>query len=99
MTTRIEGLGPLPGGPEKKGLGRSEGTSPSFGDLLKEQIGKVNEMQLDADRAIEDLATGRTDNVAEVMTAVQKADLAFKTMMQIRNKLLNAYREISRMQT
>ena len=99
MTTKIDGLGPIPGGPERKGLGRTEGTSPGFGDLLKEQMGKVNEMQMDADRAIEDLAVGRTDNVAEVMTAVQKADLAFKTMMQIRNKLLSAYREISRMQT
>lgn len=99
MTDRIEGLGPLASpqgrkGPEKAGEGK-----PSFGEVLKDQIGKVNQLQLDADRAIEDLATGKNPNIAEVMTAVEKADLAFKTLMQIRNKLLSAYREISRMQT
>lgn len=71
--------------------------APSFQDVLKAQINRVNQMQLDADAAIEDLSTGRTENVGEVFTAVQKADLAFKTLMQIRNKLLDAYNEIQRM--
>ncbi|MBI4578007.1 MAG: flagellar hook-basal body complex protein FliE [Planctomycetes bacterium] len=72
-------------------------SSPSFQDVLKAQIDRVNQMQLDADTAIEDLENGRTENVGEVFTAVQKADLAFKTLMQIRNKLLDAYNEIQRM--
>ena len=68
-----------------------------FGDVLKQSIAEVNKMQADADSAINALATGKTSNVAEVMTAVQKADLAFKTLLQIRNKLLSAYDEVKQM--
>lgn len=70
------------------------GGAGSFQDVLKSSIEEVNRLQADADQAINALATGRTDNVAEVMTAVQKADLAFKTLLQIRNKLLDAYNEV-----
>lgn len=101
-TGPIEGFGPLGGVSAPKGRPATGTTGPegaSFGDLFKQQLGKVDDQLKAADRAIEDLATGRTNNIAEVMTAVEKADLAFKTMMQIRNKLLAAYREISRMQT
>jgi len=77
---------------------RTTGTPPQrFSQVLKESIAEVNQMQVDADNAINALATGRTDNVAEVMTAVQKADLAFKTLLQIRNKLLDAYNEVRQM--
>ena len=47
--------------------------------------------------AIEDLTTGKTENVTEVLTAVEKADLAFRQLMQIRNKLIDAYEEINRL--
>ena len=84
-------------------LGRStDAVSPGtpgqrFSEVLKESIAEVNRMQDDADQAINALATGKTDNVAEVMTAVQKAELAFSTLLQIRNKLLDAYNEIRQM--
>lgn len=68
-----------------------------FGDVLKKSLAEVNQLQLDAEKAVNALSTGKTDNVAEVMTAVQKADLAFKTMLQIRNKLLDAYNEVRQM--
>jgi flagellar hook-basal body complex protein FliE len=51
-------------------------------------------MQQDADSAVEKLVTGGDANPAEVLTAVQKADLAFKMMLQVRNKLVAAYDEI-----
>ena len=51
-------------------------------------------MQLDADHAVEQLMTGGDVNAAEVLTAVQKADLAFRMMVQVRNKLVQAYQEI-----
>ncbi len=51
-------------------------------------------MQLQADHAIEQLATGADVSPAEVMTAVQKADLAFRMLMQIRNKFVQAYDEV-----
>ena len=71
--------------------------APSFRDILKDTIQQVNVRQQDADKAIEALATGRTENMAEVMTAVEKADLAFRTLMQFRNKLLSAYQEVNNM--
>jgi flagellar hook-basal body complex protein FliE len=67
---------------------------PSFSDLMLESIGQVNEMQMNAEHAVEQLFTGGEANTAEVLTAVQKADLSFKLMMQIRNKLVQAYEEI-----
>ena len=51
-------------------------------------------MQADADRAVETLMTGGDANPAEVLSAVQKADLTFRMMMQVRNKLVAAYQEI-----
>jgi flagellar hook-basal body complex protein FliE len=67
---------------------------PSFKDYLLDSIKQVNSMQQDADRAVETLFTGGDVNPAEVLTAVQKADLAFRMMMQIRNKLVSAYEDI-----
>jgi len=87
-----------PGGvvPSQPGMGRVSG-GQSFKDLLIDSMKRVNDMQLEADQAINRLAAGQTDNVAEVMTAVEKADLAFQLLMQIRNKLVDAYQEVRQM--
>ncbi len=66
----------------------------SFKDFLLKSIEEVNSMQQAADRAVEQLATGGDVTPAEVLTAVQKADIAFRMMMQIRNKMVQAYQEI-----
>jgi flagellar hook-basal body complex protein FliE len=66
----------------------------SFKDLLVGSIEQVNTMQHDADQAVESLFTGEDVNPAEVLTAVQKADLAFQLTMQLRNKAMEVYREI-----
>jgi flagellar hook-basal body complex protein FliE len=66
----------------------------SFKNYLLDSIQQVNSMQQDADSAVEKLVTGGDANPAEVLTAVQKADLAFKMMLQVRNKLVAAYDEI-----
>ncbi|MBI2481506.1 MAG: flagellar hook-basal body complex protein FliE [Planctomycetia bacterium] len=68
--------------------------SPSFKEFMLDALDHVNTMQHDADHAVEQLATGEEVNAAEVLTAVQKADLSFRVMMQIRNKLIQAYQEI-----
>ena len=68
-----------------------------FKDLLMQSIHEVNRLQADADQARINLATGQSDNIAEVFTAVKKAELAFQTLMQIRNKLMEAYDEIKQM--
>ncbi|MBW3601057.1 MAG: flagellar hook-basal body complex protein FliE, partial [Planctomycetes bacterium] len=66
----------------------------SFADFMLEAIGEVNAMQHDADHAVEQLVSGGEANMAEVFTAVQKADMSFRMLLQIRNKMLQAYDEI-----
>ena len=70
----------------------------SFTDMLVDSMSKVNDLQTEANSAIEKLATGKTKNIHETMLAVEKADIAFKTMNQIRSKVIDAYREVMRMQ-
>jgi flagellar hook-basal body complex protein FliE len=74
----------------------AEGT-PSFKDMLVKNLEEVHRLQKDADVAFERLATGQTSNVTEVLSAVQKASLAFNTLMQMRNKLVDAWDEIRNM--
>lgn len=74
------------------GAGSTGGAS--FADTLKNSINEVSKLQQDASKAVEDLATGKSENVTGVMTAVEKSDLAFKTLLAIRTKLMDAYEEI-----
>jgi flagellar hook-basal body complex protein FliE len=73
-------------------------TSKSFGEMLSESIKKVETFQKNADKLSMDLATGKSDNIAETMIAVSKAEIAFQLMTQLRNKAINAYNEIMKMQ-
>jgi flagellar hook-basal body complex protein FliE len=66
----------------------------SFKDFLLESIREVNSMQQAADRAVEQLVSGGQVNPAEVLTAVQKADIAFRLMIQVRNKMVQVYEEV-----
>ena len=70
------------------------GGTSSFADTLKSSIDEVSRLQQDASKAVEDLATGKSENVTGVMTAMEKSDLAFKTLLAIRAKLMDAYDEI-----
>ncbi|MEX2213095.1 MAG: flagellar hook-basal body complex protein FliE [Phycisphaeraceae bacterium] len=82
-----------PAGPGAPG----EGGGPSFNDVLLKNIEQVNKLQQDAEHAIEDLTTGKRDDVAGVLIAKQKADMAFQMLQQVRNKLVDAYEEIKQM--
>ncbi|WP_372716388.1 flagellar hook-basal body complex protein FliE [Novipirellula sp.] len=70
----------------------------SFAKLLSNQVNNVNSMQNNADGMVHSLLTGGDVNEAEVLTAVQKADLAFRMLLQVRNKLMEAYREVQQIQ-
>jgi len=72
----------------------TQAAGPSFKDVLVDSVQQVNSMQLQADQAVETMFTGGDVNPAEVLTAVQKADLAFRLTMQMRNKLMEVYQEI-----
>ena len=83
------------GGGGAGGAGQASG--PSFKDVLMENIKQVNDLQQDATKAIEDLQTGRRNDVEGVMLATQKADTAFKMLVQLRNKMQGAYEEIKQL--
>lgn len=72
----------------------SAGEAGSFKSALLKSIGDVNSMQMQADQAVETLMTGGDADPAAVLTAVQKADLAFRMMMQMRNKVMQVYQEV-----
>jgi flagellar hook-basal body complex protein FliE len=96
-------LGLIPGSAIDRDLGRlpeldrSQREGPGFRQLLQEQIDKVNQLQRDASEAIEDLAAGRRDDVESVLIATQKADTAFRLLLQVRNKVMDAYDEVKQM--
>ena len=69
-----------------------------FAGLLAQQVQNVNNMQTDANGMVHSMLTGGDVNEAEVLTAVQKADLAFRMLLQVRNKLIEAYREVQQIQ-
>jgi flagellar hook-basal body complex protein FliE len=69
-----------------------------FGTHLKNAIGEVNDLQQKADQAIQQLAGEGKGDLQDTMIALEKADVSFRLMMQIRNKVLEAYQEIMRMQ-
>jgi len=70
----------------------------SFSNTLLESIQKVNDLQKQADKSIEDLATGENRDVAQTMIAVEKANISFQLMTQIRNRIVETYQEVMRMQ-
>jgi flagellar hook-basal body complex protein FliE len=67
-------------------------------DSLKSAISKANDVELQANQAVDALMTGQTQDIHRTMVALQQADVSFQLMMQIRNKLVTAYEEIQRMQ-
>ncbi|HDD44892.1 MAG TPA: flagellar hook-basal body complex protein FliE [Candidatus Desulfofervidus auxilii] len=69
----------------------------SFGEILKTYLQKVNTEQKIADEMINRFLAGEAD-IHQVMIALEKAELSFQLMMQVRNKLIEAYHEIMRMQ-
>jgi flagellar hook-basal body complex protein FliE len=75
-----------------------EALSSVFSDALRNAVNDVDRLQKDADKTIVDVQTGNTGSVHEAIIALEKADLSFRTMLQVRNKLIEAYQEIMRMQ-
>jgi flagellar hook-basal body complex protein FliE len=77
----------------------SGGDAPkSFADTLKAAVNNVNDMQKVADVKMQEIATGKNHNIPEVMIAAEKADISLKLMVQVRNKIIEAYQEIMKMQ-
>lgn len=70
----------------------------SFYDMLEKSLEETNNLQKTADRASSDLATGKSENIHETMLALSQAELSFNLMVQVRNKVLESYQDVMRMQ-
>jgi flagellar hook-basal body complex protein FliE len=70
------------------------GEGGSFKDILMKNLNEVNAMQQDADKTLDNFVTGKSQNMSEVISASQKATMAFSMLTQIRNKLQDAYDEV-----
>ena len=84
--------------PETSKLNNNETSNINFADYLNNAIQNVNDLQIQSENIANDFAIGKTDNIHQVMIASEKADIALQFTMQIRNKILDAYNEIMRMQ-
>jgi flagellar hook-basal body complex protein FliE len=73
-------------------------TQKSFAASLKDAVQQVNVAQKDSDLKMQELATGKSQNIHETMIAAEKADIALRLMVQVRNKMIEAYQEIMKMQ-
>ena len=77
--------------------GKARGKSEGFSDFIKQAVKHVNDMEIEADRSIEKLAKGQV-GIHETMISLQKADISLRLLLQVRNKAMDAYREVMRMQ-
>ncbi|MCY4644569.1 MAG: flagellar hook-basal body complex protein FliE [Bacteriovoracales bacterium] len=75
-----------------------DNVSKLFIDFLSESVNQVNDLQKDANLAVEKLASGKSKNIHETMLMVEQAEIAFKVMNQVRSKVIDAYREVMRIQ-
>jgi len=87
----------LPGVSQEK-PGEKRGAEKSFRSALSDAIDEINKLQLKADEAISRVQLGSTGSIHEAIISIEKAGISFQTMMQVRNKILDAYQEIMRMQ-
>jgi flagellar hook-basal body complex protein FliE len=97
---QINSIGSVQAGklPEKAaGIFAGKTSGPSFKETLNTFMKDVNDLQLKADESIEKMVAGEITDVHQVMTAAEEANTAFNMMMEIRNKVMDAYQEVQRM--
>lgn len=97
LVTRVDPLKQLNDLKQQAG-GQKEATEANFSDLLGQALKEVSHLQTVSDEHIAKITSGDIKDVHSAMIAMQKADLSFQLMMQVRNKLVEAYREVMRMQ-
>jgi flagellar hook-basal body complex protein FliE len=93
----IKSIGDISLGKEIK-KANSQDFVESFQKMLGDSLNKVNTLQSNADEMLKKLAAGEVKDIHDVMIAVEKAGIAFQLTMQIRNRVIEAYQEIMRMQ-
>ncbi|MBC7324544.1 MAG: flagellar hook-basal body complex protein FliE [Moorella sp. (in: Bacteria)] len=78
--------------------GGTEAVAASFRELLAAKLGEINTLQQQADALAQEYLAGQVEDVHQVMLALEQANLSLQLAMQVRNKVIEAYQEISRMQ-
>jgi flagellar hook-basal body complex protein FliE len=92
--SQINGMEP----PARQREIRSEQSGQSFADMLSDAVNGVDASMKESDQKVQDFIAGETDNVHDVMISMQRAQMSFQMMVEIRNKAVETYQEISRMQ-
>lgn len=82
---------------EKRAEGESKVEGEAFFELLKDGIKRVNELEKDADRMAQKLATGELEDIHELTVAMRKAELAIRLLTEIRNRIVDAYDRLTRL--
>ncbi len=77
---------------------QSKKVEQNFADILKEGLGEANSLKLESNKKTQNFLMGKTDNIHEVMIAAQKAEVSISFVTEVRNRILDAYQEFSRMQ-
>lgn len=82
----------------KKSRGATQTSQTDFAQELKNALGNVNQMQVEGEKAMSDIATGSVKDLHQAAIAIDKAEISMKLMLEVRNKALSAYKEITRTQ-
>lgn len=80
-----------------EGTQQKEAQGGEFMETLKTAMGEVNKLHAEADKAVNELSTGENTDIHNTMIALEKAEVSFQIMMQVRNKIISAYETIMRM--
>jgi len=97
ISSNLPSIGPLRDLPQPKTTETAE-PSEGFGAVLTNALQQVNQLGGGAEQQIGSLLQGGNSDMSSVMIAVEKADVAFQLMMQVRNKIVSAYQDIEKMQ-
>jgi len=87
-----------PGLNSTKPIGENQTGEKGFSHVLKDAIADINKLQTNADEAIAKVQMDNTASIHEAMIALEQANISFRAMMQVRNKILDAYQEVMRTQ-
>lgn len=98
MNAAISSLRILPAETGAAALRPATNSEPGFRDVLHSAIDDIQQLEGQAEAKVAGVIEGNGADVHSAMIAVEKADLSFQLMMQVRNKIVSAYEEISRMQ-
>ncbi len=99
MDKNIQGVNRLSSNDLLKNDKKAEGNEgSSFGEVLKESLNEVNDLQKKGEEAMSDIATGQVKDLHQAALAIGKAEMSMKLMLEVRNKAINAYKEILRTQ-